>query len=57
MSKSFKRSRKDSWIGGVCGGMAEYFGIDALLTRILFILFSEALLPIYLIIWFLCDEE
>jgi phage shock protein PspC (stress-responsive transcriptional regulator) len=28
------RSRKDRVIGGVCGGIAEYFGVDPLIVRI-----------------------
>ena len=29
------RSRKNRWIAGVCGGIAEYFNIDPILIRIL----------------------
>lgn len=38
MSKSVKRltrSRDDKWIGGVCGGIAEYLGVDANLVRLI----------------------
>jgi phage shock protein C len=31
-------SERDSKIGGVCGGLGEYFGKDPTLIRILFIL-------------------
>ena len=34
------RSRRDRMISGVCGGMADYFGIDPVLVRILWILFG-----------------
>jgi phage shock protein C len=33
------KSRKNKVIDGVCGGIAEYFGIDPVLVRILFVLF------------------
>ena len=29
------RSRSNRWIAGVCGGIAEYFGIDPIIVRIL----------------------
>ena len=35
--KQLYRSRQDRMIGGVCGGLGEYFGIDPTLVRILFI--------------------
>lgn len=28
------RSRDDKWLGGVCGGISDYTGIDATLIRI-----------------------
>jgi phage shock protein C len=34
------RSRSDRYLGGVCGGIAEYFNIDSNLTRILFVVGS-----------------
>jgi len=33
------RSRKNRVIAGVCGGLAEYFGIDPVLMRLIWILF------------------
>ena len=36
--KKLYRSRKDRMIGGVCGGLAEYFSIDPTLIRLLFVL-------------------
>ncbi len=38
MAKKLYRSKKDSIIGGVCGGIAEYFEIDPTLVRLLAIL-------------------
>jgi len=37
MEKKFLLSRTDKKIAGVCGGLAEYFSIDAMLVRVLFI--------------------
>jgi phage shock protein C len=33
--KRLVRSDDDRWIGGVCGGIAEYTGVDAALIRLL----------------------
>jgi phage shock protein C len=33
MNKRLQRSRTERMIGGVCGGLAEYFGVDPTLVR------------------------
>ncbi len=33
------RSRKQRILGGVCGGLAEYFGVDPVLIRLAWVLF------------------
>jgi phage shock protein C len=40
--KKLYKSRKDSYIDGVCGGIAEYFNIDSTLVRLAFIVFCFA---------------
>ena len=58
--KRFYLSEKDKKIGGVCGGIAEYFDIDPLLVRILFLV---AILEIgmgliaYLVLWLLAPRR
>ncbi|MXP43133.1 PspC domain-containing protein [Allopontixanthobacter sediminis] len=37
-SKSFRLDKANGKIWGVCGGIANYFGIDATLVRIAFVL-------------------
>lgn len=54
--KRFYRSRQDSVMGGVCGGLADRFGWDPLLVRILFVLLTLfGLGPVavvtYVVIW------
>ena len=54
--KKLYRSRKDRIIAGVCGGLAEHFGVDPTWIRLLFILFfflGGCALLIYLIMWFI----
>lgn len=52
--RRFARSTTDKWIGGVCGGIAEYFGWSSGLVRLLFVV--SCVLPgpqflIYLVLW------
>ena len=42
MEKKLYRSQKDRMVGGVCGGLGEYFGIDPTLVRLLFVFFALA---------------
>jgi|AntRauTorckE6833_2_1112554.scaffolds.fasta_scaffold00455_5 phage shock protein PspC (stress-responsive transcriptional regulator) len=38
MEKKLYRSRENKVIGGVCGGIGEYFGIDPVIARIILLL-------------------
>lgn len=38
MEKKFYLSKTDKKIAGVCGGLAEYFGVSSLLLRVLLVL-------------------
>lgn len=38
MNKRLALSKTDRIIAGVCGGLAEYFGFNATLVRILFVI-------------------
>lgn len=40
--KKLYRSTVDRKIAGVCGGLAEYFGLDALLVRIVMVVLALA---------------
>lgn len=40
--KKLYRSRKDRILFGVCGGLAEYIGIDPTIVRILWVIISFA---------------
>jgi phage shock protein C len=58
--KRLYRSRKDRKIAGVCGGLAEYFGWDPVLPRILllvFILGAGVGLLAYIICWIVIPLE
>jgi len=60
MRKRIYRSTSDKVIGGVCGGLGEYFGIDPTWVRVLFVLslFAEGVgLLAYLIGWIVIPKE
>ena len=42
MERKLRKSSTNRKICGVCGGLAEYFGIDATLVRLALILFCLA---------------
>lgn len=58
--KRYYRSSTDRIIGGVCGGIAEYFNIDPLLVclvfAILFFGYGTGLLA-YILIWILAPKR
>jgi phage shock protein PspC (stress-responsive transcriptional regulator) len=59
-AKRLARSRDDRWLGGVCGGVAAYTGMDATLVRLIFavatILGFGSLILVYLVAWVLMPE-
>lgn len=64
MSKSVKRltrSRDDKWIGGVCGGIAKYAGVDVNIVRIVVavctLLGAGSLVIAYIVALFLIPLE
>lgn len=60
MIKKFYLSKTDRKIGGVCGGLADYFGIDSLLVRIAFLAMicgAGTGLLAYCVLWLLAPSE
>lgn len=54
--RKYYRSKRDSMVGGVCGGLAEYTGIDSIFWRLAFIFITPSL-GVYLLICLLTDEK
>ena len=51
-----RRSASDSWIGGVCGGLAAFTGMDSWLWRLLFsltLLAGGIGFVVYVLLWIL----
>ena len=40
MRKILYRSRTDRWVAGVCGGLGDYFGVDANAIRLAFVVLA-----------------
>lgn len=60
-SRPFTRSRNDRVIAGVMGGIANRFGWNATLLRVIFVIISIASVAfpgilVYLILWLLMPE-
>ncbi len=59
MNKRLQLSDTDKKIAGVCGGLAEYFNIDSLIVRIVFLalaLGGSVGVWIYLLVWLLAPK-
>ena len=53
------RSRNQRMLGGVCGGLAEYFNVDTTLIRVLFLVlavFGGTRLVIYVVMWLIVPD-
>lgn len=61
MEKKLVRHANDKKLGGVCAGLARYFGIDVSIMRvaylILTILTGSLLFWLYLILWIVLPQE
>jgi phage shock protein C len=58
--KRFRRSEADKWIGGVCGGIGRFTGIESWAWRLLFtvlLLFGGAGAVVYLLLWIFVPSE
>lgn len=60
MEKRLQRSRTDRMIGGVCGGLAQYFGVDPTLVRALLVFITVmggAGVILYAVLWVIMPLE
>jgi len=59
-TKRIYRSGKEKILGGVCGGLGEYFNIDPTIVRLLWILFCLVWgigILFYFIAWFIIPRN
>ncbi len=60
MEKKLTRSEKERILGGVCGGLAEYFGFDPTLVRIAFVILALAGgtgILLYIVLWIITPRR
>jgi phage shock protein C len=56
---TWRRSRQDRWLGGVCGGLAELSGVHAWIWRVMFVLATACAgtgIGVYLLLWFFVPD-
>jgi phage shock protein PspC (stress-responsive transcriptional regulator) len=57
---SLRRSITDSWVGGVCGGLARATGVESWIWRLIFVvlfLFGGTGLLLYILLWVFVPSE
>ena len=52
--KRLTRSTTDKWLAGVCGGIAEYFGWDVAILRIVYVVCGGL---VYILLWICMPKE
>ncbi len=60
MKGKLYRSEKDRMLGGVCGGLGEYFSIDSTIVRLIFaliVIYGGSGLILYIILWIVVPSE
>ena len=60
MEKKFYLSSTDKKIAGVCGGIAEYFNIDPLIVRVVFLVLAicgSLGFWAYILLWLLAPKK
>jgi phage shock protein C len=59
MDTQLVRSESDKMIAGVCAGLARYFGIDAAIVRLVFVLavLSGVSPLVYVLLWIVMPSE
>ncbi|MEO6606541.1 MAG: PspC domain-containing protein [Aeromicrobium sp.] len=59
--KKLTRNPDDKWLGGVCGGIADYLGVDANLVRLVVavctLLGAGTLIVAYVVAWVLMPQR
>jgi phage shock protein C len=59
-TRKLYRSKTNRKLAGVCGGLAQYFNVDATLIRVLFVLLAVlggSGLVLYLAMWIIVPKE
>ncbi|WP_010649874.1 PspC domain-containing protein [Oceanobacillus massiliensis] len=57
MSQKLKKSSKDKALYGVCGGIADFFGISPFAVRLIFFITASVSVWIYIVLLWSLDER
>ncbi|MCP3027715.1 PspC domain-containing protein [Halobacillus sp. A5] len=58
MSKRLKKSSTDKALYGVCGGIAEFFGISSFVARLIFFFTASVSFWVYVfLVWTLKEKQ
>ncbi|MBP5770611.1 MAG: PspC domain-containing protein [Bacteroidaceae bacterium] len=61
MEKRLLRSSNNKWIAGVCGGIADYFGWNPDLLRLIWVLMTVSTAfcggIVYLVLWLIMPQD
>lgn len=61
VSRPLRRSVEDRQIAGVCGGLADFFGLDSTTVRVVYVFATVftafAGILVYLLLWLLVPER
>lgn len=59
--KRLTRSTTDKWLAGVCGDIAEYFGWDVAILRIVYVVLTTCTafcgVLVYILLWICMPKE
>ena len=58
--KKLRRSSAQRMIAGVCGGLAEYFNVDPILIRLVFVVLAfmgAGGVLLYIVLWIIMPED
>lgn len=59
--KRLTRSTTDKWLADVCGGIAEYFGWDVAILRIVYVVLTTCTafcgVLVYILLWICMPKE
>jgi len=56
MRNKYHRSSKNYYLGGVCGGLENSTGIDAIIWRLIFV-FAPSSIIVYAVMWIFTEKD
>lgn len=57
MSQKLRKSSTDKALYGVCGGIAEFFGISSFVVRLIFFVTASVSVWVYILLVWALDEK